>query len=194
MFNDLKLMNMSKEFNEIMTDLERKTLKDCELNNIPMTLEQLREDNKRNSLEAERKRRNIEEVQQTEYGKQKALYEERLSKNWCLQVTGNFIMFKPYERSPYLAPEVGNSGIILVRDKVYNPKSGTTEDMEDMRFIGTGLVLEVGPDVKNIKPGMEIMYIKGGERSLPVTTDEGDDTWYIIQGGNVVVYGFKKEK
>ena len=103
-------------------------------------------------------------------------------------------MVKPYEWSPYLAPEVGNSGIILVRDKVYNPKSGTTEDMEDMRFIGTGLVLEVGPDVKNIKPGMEIMYIKGGERSLPVTTDEGDDTWYIIQGGNVVVYGFKKEK
>lgn len=64
--------------------------------------------------------------------------------------------------------------------------------MEDQRFIKVGKVIEVGPEVKSIKPGMDILYIAGGERVLPISTNEfGEEEWCMIQGGNIIMYGFK---
>lgn len=125
---------------------------------------------------------------------QKELFEERRQPNWCLEVAGNFVMFKPYVDSPYLSPET-STGLIIKRDLKFDEKSGEVADIQDTRFIKTGKVVEVGPEVEYIKPGMDILYTSGFERVLPISTNEyGEEEWCIIPAGNIVVYGFKKEE
>ena len=120
---------------------------------------------------------------------QTELYNERQQKDWCLKIHGPYVIFEPYIDSPYLSPTT-SSGLILKRDLKYNPKSGQTEDIEDTRWIKTGKVVEVG-NVKDIKPGMDIMYISGGERSLPISTDDqGGENLYIVIEGNILLYGY----
>lgn len=143
-----------------------------------------------NGLEQEIKNEKFKKLQDEALQIQRELFKERRDSKWRLEVTGNFVVFKPYVDSPYLAPEV--NGLVIKRDIQIDPKSGETQGMEDQRFIKVGKVIEVGPEVKSIKPGMDILYIAGGERVLPISTNEfGEEEWCMIQGGNIIMYGFK---
>ena len=143
-----------------------------------------------NGLEQEIKNEKFKKVQDEALKIQTDLYNERQDPKWRLELTGEYIMFKPFVDSPYLAPTV--NGLIIKRDLKLNPESGNVEGMEDWRYIKVGKVIEVGPDVKNIKPGMDIIYRAGSERVLPISTNEyGEEEWCIISGVNVVMYGFK---
>lgn len=145
------------------------------------------------NLEEQIRNEKFKKVQDEALKIQRDLYEERQDPKWTLNPTGTFIVFKPYVDSPYLAPEV--NGLIITRDIEFNDKSGNYEGMEDRRWVKTGKVLDVGPDVKDIKPGMDILYISGGERILPISTNQyGEEEWMIIQGGNVIMYGYKEEE
>lgn len=122
---------------------------------------------------------------------QQELYNERQQPDWCLKVRGPYIIYEPYIDSPYLSPSTA-SGLILKRDIKFNKQSGQTEDIEDTRWIKVGKVIDVGDEVKSIKPGMDIMFISGGERSLPISTDDqGGENLFVVIEGNVLLYGFK---
>lgn len=122
------------------------------------------------------------------------LYEERQSKSWVIKPTANYVLFERYIDSPYLSSKTSN-GLIMKRDLKFNKQSGVTEDMEDARWVLTGRVLDIGPDVKEIKPGMDIMFINGGQKSVPISTDDlGGEDWFIINAGNIIMYGYDSDK
>lgn len=73
------------------------------------------------------------------------------------------IMIQPYKENPYLK-KVNENGILLDNKTFDNPDTGTKDELD--LGIPCAKVVEVGPDVKQIKAGDEVIYVAG--RATPV--------------------------
>jgi hypothetical protein len=83
------------------------------------------------------------------------------------------IMVLPYERNPYIS-HINNAGLLTDGGSYVNPETGEREEVREI--IGCAQVLEVGPDVKNIKPGDDVIYFKERSKPLPFM----DKGFYLI--------------
>ena len=118
----------------------------------------------------------------------KQMYEERTSPDWEIKPLGTYVIIKPYIDSPYLSPTTA-SGLIIKRDLKHNSRSG--EDEMQVREIAVGKVIDCGKECKEIKPGMDAMFMAGGARVLPISTNEyGEEEFVLLPEGHIVVYGY----
>jgi hypothetical protein len=80
----------------------------------------------------------------------------------------NRLLFKPFAQNPFQRIKVENGIIIdagtLTPKADYNPNTGKYEEMKE--WIKTGVVQEVGPEVKYIRPG-DVIYFRV-DTSVPV--------------------------
>jgi hypothetical protein len=83
--------------------------------------------------------------------------------NKAIMPFGQNIMIEPYTENPYMR-KVHDSGIILDSSRFTNPDSGKDEDRD--LGIKCAKVIEVGPDVKHVRKGDEILCVAA--RALPV--------------------------
>ena len=145
----------------------------------------------RDLKEAERQEQ-YKKLQDDILAQQEKLYEERISPDWEIRPTERYVILKPYVDSPYLSPHTA-SGLILKRDLKYNPRSGENEMQE--REIAVGTVVDCGCECKEIKPGMDAMFLAGGAKVLPISTNEfGEEEWVIIPEQHIILYGYKLNK
>lgn len=113
------------------------------------------------------------------------LYNDKIS-NWKYIPSSTYVVIKPYAKSPYIKPTT-DSGLLLVKDVKYNEKSGNTEAMDDERFLMVGEVIDAGPECKIAKTGMDAIFIKYVERTLPISSNEnGEEEWATIPEQNIV--------
>jgi hypothetical protein len=105
------------------------------------------------------------------------LEEEQIKKEmWAnkeIMPLGFKIMILPYERNPYIS-HINKAGLLTDGGSYINPETGEREEVREI--IGCAQVLEVGPDVKNIKPGDEVIYFKERSKPLPFM----DKGFYLI--------------
>lgn len=135
---------------------------------------------------------NVKKVSDEELQKQLDFFNDKVS-NWAIFPTGTYIFFSKYEKSPYENP-TSKGGIILKRDIKHDPRAGEDIDICNERFIAVGSVVDVGPDCKTVRPGMDIMYIDHTERDLPIDFDgTGDTVLWVIQEQNVLACSVRKE-
>ena len=121
---------------------------------------------------------NLKKVE-TKVKEQQNLIDER--KNYEICPLGPYMLVEPYATRPYLAQAIQNSNLIIAsRDSEYDPRTGETK--EQPRIIQVGKVLEVGPEVKFVKPGMDVFFDYRSVRAIPL----GDDNCFIINEGNCV--------
>ncbi len=88
---------------------------------------------------------------------------QELWKNKSIMPFGHNIMIQPYPENPYLK-KVNEAGIILDKKTFDNQDTGQKDDLD--LGIPCAKVVEVGPEVKHIKRGDEIIYM--AQRVLPV--------------------------
>jgi hypothetical protein len=81
---------------------------------------------------------------------------------------GNYLLVKPFAENPFQRIVKTESGLILdtggMRPEFKNTDSG--EFQEEEQFVKVGVVQEVGPDCRYVRPTDVVMYPDG--RALPV--------------------------
>lgn len=106
-------------------------------------------------------------AEQSDFANKLRIEEERkrqeLWKDKAIMPFGHNIMVQPYPENPYLK-KVNEVGIILDKSTFNNQDTGTKDDLD--LGIPCAKVVEVGPDVKHVKRGDEIIYM--AQRVLPV--------------------------
>ena len=88
---------------------------------------------------------------------------QELWANKSIMPFGHNIMIQPYPENPYLK-KVNESGIILDKRDFTNQDTGQKDELD--LGVPCARVVEVGPDVKYIRRGDEIIYM--AQRVLPV--------------------------
>lgn len=90
------------------------------------------------------------------------------SKTIEIMPIGNYLLVKPFSENPFQKIVKTESGIILniggLRPEFENTDTG--EIQEEEQFVLTGVVQEVGPDAKYVRPGDVVMY--PNHRAVPV--------------------------
>lgn len=92
---------------------------------------------------------------------------KRKAEDLEIMPVGPYIMFKLYTENPYEQILQTDSGLILPAfdGKEMSRETGRME--KDQRIVEIGHVIEVGPDVVNIKPGDDIMLRAGMLTPVP---------------------------
>ena len=90
------------------------------------------------------------------------------SKTIEIMPIGNYLLVKPFAENPFQRIVKSDSGIILdtggLRPEFKNTDNGNVE--EEQQFIRVGVVQEVGPDCRYVRPTDVVMYPDG--RAIPV--------------------------
>lgn len=98
-------------------------------------------------------------IQQDFEHKARILEEEKRQESWkgkSIMPFGSNIMVHPYRENPYLK-KLNEVGLLLDSKTFDNPDSGEKDELN--LGIPCGKVMEVGPDVKYVKRGDEILYM-----------------------------------
>lgn len=105
------------------------------------------------------------------------------SKNLEIMPLGGYVLVKIYDHNPWEQIKMTDAGIIIpVFDGKYKSKETGEEERENV-IVKFATVLEVGPDVKQIKVGDDIAFRNGIQFPVPFL---GQDL-YVIGQNNIFV-------
>lgn len=117
-----------------------------------------------------------------ELEKSKQVKEE--AKNLEIIPTNGYVLIRIYAKNPYEQVKVTESGLIIptYNGEFQSKKSGETE-VEDLA-VKYGEVIEVGPDVKYIQAGDDIIFRNHTQLPAPFL---GQDLWIVGQNNVIVI-------
>ena len=106
------------------------------------------------------------------------------SKNLEITPTNGYLLVVVYDKNPYDQIKLTDSGLILpsYNGKVKSQESG--EEIEEDMAIKYASVIEVGPEVKYIKPGDDIIFRNHTQLPAPFL---GKELWVVGQNNVIVV-------
>lgn len=163
-------------------------------NGIFMPGEALSEEKKKLALEElGKKQKELQDAKEAQYQAIIKESQEAKTKAKDLEIMplGGQILVKLYDKNPYDTVDITDNGLIVPSfdGVIFDKESGQERSLAKVTEIGH--VIEVGPDVKYIKEGDDIMFRSGGQTPVPFLKQ---GFWTVHQNNVLVTINLKLQE